>query len=172
MHNGRIHHCLYCWAPLQQRASGRPRRICGSAACLRAADAERRRIQRRREAGLQTVTRRIAEPAPRGGRDPLIRRLARQLARELWPAITLTPTDIDALIIAMQAGLETGWKVREALARGAREGLPPASWAILDGLAQKAAAHRLDAETEREREVYADAGLVMDVSTGAWVRRR
>jgi len=172
MHNGRIHHCLYCWAPLQQRTSGRPRRICGSAACRRAADAERRRIQRRREAGLQTVTRKIAEPAPRGGRDPLIRRLARQLARELWPLITPTSADIDAIVIAMQAGLETAWKIRDALSRGAREGVPPRVWATLEGLAQTAAAHRLDEETEREREAYADAGLVMDGSTGAWVRRR
>jgi hypothetical protein len=85
----------------------------------------------------------------------------------------MTPTraDIDALVIAMQAGLETAWKVREALSKGVPEGLPPAIWGVLERLAQNAAAQRLDEELERERDVYADAGLVMDGVTGAWVRR-
>jgi hypothetical protein len=172
MHNGRIHHCLYCWAPLEQRASGRPSRICGSPACRRAADAERRRIQRRRAAGLQTVTRRIAEPVARGGRAPLIRRLARQLALELWPDTVPSPAEIDAVVAAMRAGLETAWKVRDVLRKGAPEGLPETVWLTLESLSQRAADGRGQADDERARMVYADAGLVADASTGAWVRRR
>lgn len=172
MHNGRIHHCLYCWAPLHQRASGRPRRICGGLACRRAADAERRRVQRRREAGLQTVTRRTAEPTTRGGRDPLIRRLARQLARELWPALALNSADIGALIQAMQAGFESPWKVRDAIRRGPGDGVSGPVWATLRCLGERAAESQADEDEDRAREVYAEAGLVMDSTSGAWVRRR
>ncbi len=172
MVNRSLHHCLYCWAAITPRASGRPRRICGSQACRRAADAERRRIQRRRAAGLQTVTRRVAEPVERGGRDPLIRRLAKQLAREIWPGVPASREDLDAVIEAMRNGLDTSWRLRDATANGHLAGLSASAQDGLERLHARAASIQKIAEEEETREAYAKAGLSVDPSTGSWVRRR
>ena len=172
MANPGLHHCLYCWVAITPRLSGRPRRICGSQECRRAADAERRRIQRRRAAGLQTVTRRVAEPVQRGGRDPLIRRLAKQLAHEIWPGVPATREDIDAVVDAMRNGLDTSWRLRDATANGRLAGLSASARDSLERFHARAASIQEMAEEEKTREVYAEAGLSVDPSTGAWVRRR
>jgi hypothetical protein len=167
----RIYHCLYCWAPLDQHSRGRPRRICRSPACRRAADAERRRILRRRKAGLQSVSRRAAEPLRRGGRDPLVRRLARQLALEVWPSVVPSSADLDDLAVAIQAGLESARKIRDALRKDAAP-LPQSVWETLVRLTRQASLNQSDQDHELVRAVYEDAGLVIDPHTGAWVRRR
>jgi hypothetical protein len=107
-----------------------------------------------------------------GGRDPLIRRLAKQLVLEVWPSVAPTPADIDDLIVAIQAGLESAWKIRDALRKDPPSWLPQAVWETLLRLTRQALAAQGDEEDERARDVYADAGLIIDPRTGAWVRRR
>ena len=84
----------------------------------------------------------------------------------------MTSAEIDALVVALQAGFETPSKLRAAIARELPESLPKTARLTLRSLAQRAEARQLDEDDERSREVYADAGLVMDSTTGAWVRRR
>jgi hypothetical protein len=172
MPNSRIHHCLYCWARIDQPPRGRPRRICSSPSCRRAADAERRRILRRRRAGLQTVTRRAAEPVQRGGREPLIRRLAKQLALEIWPEVELSHDDIANLTIIMRAGFENARKIRDALRMDPRPALPQSVWETLHRLTAQVAIHEREAAQRTAWDVYSEAGLAVDPHTGAWVRRR
>ena len=47
------------------------------------------------------------QPAPRGGHEPLIRRLARQLAVEAFLHASATAEELDALELAIQAGAVT-----------------------------------------------------------------
>jgi hypothetical protein len=71
------------------------------------ADAQRRRLQRRRAAAIPSDGSRYVqnrEAAPRGGRDPLPRRLAKQLATQAFPHTQVTPEELDALARALQAG--------------------------------------------------------------------
>jgi hypothetical protein len=83
----------------------------------------------------------------------------------------VTAADLDALIVAMQSGLESPSKLRDAVRRDSPGVLSGSVWAVLRSLAQRAEASQLHQDDERAREVYAEAGLMMD-STGAWIRRR
>ncbi len=114
----------------------------------------------------------MAEPVQRGGRDPLIRRLAKQLAHEIWPGVPVTNEDIDAVVEAMRNGLDTSWRLRDATANGRLAGLSASARDSLERFHERAASIQEMAEEEKTREVYAEAGLSVDPSTGAWVRRR
>jgi hypothetical protein len=150
-------------------------------ACARGAAAERQRIRRRRQAGIVlSPFMDSASPAPRGGRGALVVRLAKQLASQLFPEVTLTAPELEALVDAVKAGA-TSRHTLECLA-GDR---PPGDW-----IGEVSAATRIELahllaraplappvrpappEVKEVQEVAIDAGLVLDPQTGAWVRRR
>jgi hypothetical protein len=155
--------CAVCQTHIEQRSTGRPRRICESPECLRAADAERRRLRRRRAVALPSDGTRYEQnrgPAPRGGHEPLLRRLARRLAASAFPRIVVTAAELDALERALQAGAVTPDDV-ERIAHGH----PPTAYPPLGSVASKTrdrllgalernAAH--DPIGERHRQLMAD----------------
>ena len=96
--------CPYCRSPIEQPTTGRPRKVCPEAECQRRADAQRRRAQRRQQAGIARPLYANARPAPAGGRDPLVRRLAKVLADEVFPGIALTDEEVTALDGAIRIG--------------------------------------------------------------------
>jgi hypothetical protein len=173
--------CRQCGEPIRQPPTGRRREICTDRACERAAAAERQRIRRRRQAGIIiSPFMDSAPPAPRGGRDTLVVRLAKQLASRVSPEITPTATDLEALVHAVRAGAAS----RFALERLAGDS-PPGDWISDVPAATRTELARLLAraplarpvtpappEVKEVQEVAADAGLVLDPRTGAWVRRR
>lgn len=95
--------CRSCRAPLVQPASGRPRLVCPDAGCQRRAEADRKRLLRRRKAGLADVD---LEPLARysGGRRPLVRRMAWRLAADRFRNATPTEWELVALEAAVRAG--------------------------------------------------------------------
>jgi hypothetical protein len=122
-----------------------------------------------------------APPAPRGGRDRLPLRLAKQLAGREWPGASLTATELQALVAAIQAGANSRFAI-ESLARGQQ---PSGAWiqpisdetresllALLLRLPPPNPPERRTLEVKDVEDVAADAGLVLDPITGAWVRRR
>lgn len=174
--------CLQCGEPIRQPTTGRRREICANRQCERAAAAERQRIRRRKRAGIPiSPFMDAAPPAPRGGRDPLALRLAKQLALCEWPGVSLTPTELQTLVAAIRAGATTRFAI-ESLAHGQH---PPGDWiqpisnAARESLADllrrapsPALPERRAPEVRDLEEVALDAGLALDPITGAWVRRR
>jgi hypothetical protein len=174
--------CLQCGEPIRQPATGRRREICALRKCERAAAAERQRIRRRRAAGIAVSPfMDSAPPAPRGGRDPLVVRLAKQFAAESFPGVALTAGELQALVEAVQAGAAS----RFALDRLASGSPPSGSWirpveeatrAALTQLLQRVPveppSRPIQPEVKEVEDVALDAGLVLDPRTGAWVRRR
>lgn len=72
---------------------------------------------RRRQAGIPASRISAARPAPNGGREPLVRRIARATARACFPNVTVTANELAALETAVKAGalradiyrLSDGW---------------------------------------------------------------
>jgi hypothetical protein len=174
--------CIQCGESIRQPATGRPRGICLSRQCERAAAAERQRIRRRKQAGISISPFMDAvPPAPRGGRDPLALRLAKQLAGREWPGVSLTSTELQALVVAIQAGATSRFTL-ESLVHGQQ---PAGGWIQpITDTARESLVNLLrrapspsppeprSPEVKEVEEVAMDAGLALDPITGAWVRHR
>jgi hypothetical protein len=122
-----------------------------------------------------------APPAPRGGRDSLARRLAKQLAARAWPQITPTMVELAALEVAVRHGA-TGAEHIEVTVRGRKSRrcsplpVPKETRAALRGLLK-----RVDAPFwQRHGEIMArfedDPGaarrvFLEDLPAGALARR-
>jgi hypothetical protein len=119
-----------------------------------------------------------AEPAPRGGHDRLAIRLAKQIAEREWPGRSLAPEELSALVAAVYAGVTSRYAL-ECVANGRPA---PESWmrsvpstisVVLAALLERTPPPvRRPPDFREVDEVAADAGLVPDPRTGAWVRRR
>src|SRR5215212_6990857 len=155
--------CAQCHTPIDQPATGRSRQVCLSPDCRRKAAAERRRLQRRRSAAIPVNSwrhDRNRQPAPRGGHEPLVRRLARQLAVEAFPHATVTAEELDALELAIQAGAVTSDDI-ERIVKGhdpraypPLEPVRPEARARLKRLIERNTAN--DPISERHRQLMAE----------------
>ena len=103
--------CAQCQAPIEQARPPDDRARCVYRQTAdRKAAAERLRVHRRRTAAIPLDGWRYdrnRQSAPRGGHQPLVRRLARQFAVEAFPHASVTTEELDALELAIQAGAVT-----------------------------------------------------------------
>jgi hypothetical protein len=95
--------CRVCGGPLEQRPVGRPRMVCSQPACQRQAEADSRRLRRRRLAGIAPSWQ-YDTPQPRGGHDPIARRIARKLAADYFPHVQPTVEEVAALEATVRLG--------------------------------------------------------------------
>jgi hypothetical protein len=173
--------CVQCGEPIRQPVTGRRREICTRRECERAAAAERQRLRRRRDAGIAiSPFMDSAPPAPRGGRDSLVVRLAKELGARAFPDVILSAADVQSLVDAVKAGATTRFTLK-CLASGSPSGawirpVENATRAQLSQLLQRAPVgpppRPAPPEVKDVEDVALDAGLVLDPRTGAWVRRR
>jgi hypothetical protein len=117
-----------------------------------------------------------APPAPRGGRDSLVVRLAKELGARAFPDVILSAAEVQSLVEAVKAGATTRFTL-ECLASGSWiRPVENATRAQLSQLLQRAPVgpppRPAPPEVKDVEDVALDAGLVLDPRTGAWVRRR
>lgn len=94
--------CRYCQAPLEQPTVGRPRSICSAPDCRRQRDALRKRRRRRADAGMvRNWPWTTAAPLPTGGRDGVLRKQARLIARQMAQFVTVTDDELAAIETAL-----------------------------------------------------------------------
>lgn len=94
--------CRYCREALVHPPSGRPRNVCPSPDCQRQAATAQKRRRRHALAGLPAQSRYGGDwaPLPTGGRDKLLRKYARLLARQMAPHVTATSDELAAIELA------------------------------------------------------------------------
>lgn len=120
----RSNNCAICGGVLIQPSLGRRRRLCPKPECRREAEALRKRLRRRRLAGVPPPpysSTEHAAPLPNGGRDSVVRRRAKRLAADRFPHVQLDEKDLARLEQAVLAGVGRYTKV---WGRGAID-LPP-----------------------------------------------
>lgn len=102
--------------------------MCASPDCQRRANAQRRRLQRRRAVGLPSDDSRHEQnrgPAPRGGHDPLLRRFARQFAAQSFAYTAVTAEELNALQAALLAGAVTSDDIHRLVRGHSTTAYPP-----------------------------------------------